>query len=148
MEELVMTKRKWEHLQPLRIPTGWTIMFHKLENLEPEEISPHDDIWLFSFTQDILYMYTIIKQKSYGQLYEQKLSIDLGWYPDGEPNGSFHLLALLNDNWEAPLLEFSSRSKKIIVEMIEQWIFEEFMPLHFINEAVFRKNHSHVSDIS
>lgn len=28
----------WKRLQPLRIPGGWTVMFHKLEDLEPEEL--------------------------------------------------------------------------------------------------------------
>ncbi len=37
----------WKRLQPLRIPGGWTVMFHKLEDLEPEELPPEDRDWLF-----------------------------------------------------------------------------------------------------
>ena len=92
----------WECLQPLRIPSGWTIMFNKLENMEPKEISPEDKIWLYAYTEDILYMYTNISQKNNKKTEEQKLAIDLGWYPDGDPNGSFRLLAILDDNWETP----------------------------------------------
>ena len=39
----------WKRLQPLRIPGGWTVMFHKLEDLEPEELPPEDRDWLFLF---------------------------------------------------------------------------------------------------
>ena len=55
-------------------------------------------------------------------LEKQKLGIDLGWYPDGDSAGSFLLQAVLNDNWMSPLLEFTSRSKKDVVNMLEKWL--------------------------
>ncbi len=138
-----MTEEKWwKNMQPLRIPTGWTVLFNKLENIEPEELSNQDRTWLFTFNEDILYLYTKTQRKRNNQIEEQKLGIDLGWYPDGDPNGSFQLVAILNDNWSFPLLQFSSRSKKDVVDMLEQWLFQEFMPPNsFIDEEVFRRNH-------
>ncbi len=97
----------WQHLQPPRIPSGWTIMINKLEDIEPEELSPEDKIWLYAYTEDILYMYTNMSRKKNKELETQTLVIDLGWYPDSDPKGTFRLLAILNDNWENPLLEFS-----------------------------------------
>ena len=131
----------WQHLQPLRIPSGWTIMINKLEDIEPEELSPEDKIWLYAYTEDILYMYTNMSRKKNKKLETQTLVIDLGWYPDSEPKGTFRLLAILNDNWENPLLEFSSRNKKEVVERLEKWLFEEFMPRGYIEEKLFRRNH-------
>ena len=128
-------------IQPLRIPGGWTIVFNKLEDMEPDDLDCNDRIWLFAFTQDILYMYADLSRKRDKRLEKQKLGIDLGWYPDGDPTGSFCLQAILNDNWETPLLSYSSRSKKEIVEQLEQWLFHEFMPIYFIEENIFRKNH-------
>lgn len=87
-------------------------------------------------------MYTKQKRRRNKQIEEQTLAIDLGWYPDREPTGNFRLVALLNDNWQSPLLEFSSRSKQEIIEVLEQWLFEKFMLYRFIEEDVFRKFHS------
>lgn len=123
-----MGENSWQHLQPLRIPGGWTVVFNKFENLEPEELDEQDERWLSAFNEDILYMYAASSRKRNGEIEQQKLALDLGWYPDGEPGGKYRLLAILNDNWEQPLLEFSSRSKKKIAEMIELWLFQELMP--------------------
>ena len=136
-----MNEQDYKRLQPLRIPTGWTMLFNKLEDVEPEELQEQDRRWLFLFTEDILLMRANMHRRKNGKLEEQKLMIDLGWYPDGESTGNFRLVAVLNDNWEYPLLKFSSRSKVEIVNRIEKWLFQEFMPLDFIEEAVFRKKH-------
>ena len=114
-------------MQPLRIPPGWTFMFNKLTDIEPETLNKQDKIWLFAFTQDIMYMYAVMKRKQNHQMEEQKLSIDLGWYPDGDPDGHFRMVALINDCWEKPLLELISRSKREVVETLEQWLFQELM---------------------
>ena len=134
-----MKDKSWMSLQPLRIPLGWTIGINKLENLEPQELSGDDESWLYDFTEDILWIHRTNQRKKNKQFEEQTLSIDLGWYPDGDPAGSFRLVAILNDNWDSPLLEFSSRSKQEVVEMMEQWLFQEFMPPYFIEEENFRK---------
>ena len=117
-------------MQPLRIPGGWTVLYNKLEDLEPEELPPDDRGWLFSFNEDILHIYTTARRKRNKQVETQKLVLDLGWYPDGDPSGSFRLEAILNDDWINPLLTFSSRSKQESVDTLEYWLFHEFMPLY------------------
>lgn len=130
------------NLQPLRIPDGWTVVFNKFEDIDPESVSKSDkDTWLFAFSEDILYIRSETSRKQNKQLELQTLGIDLGWYPEGDPNGSFTLYAILNEDWEKPLLTFSSRCKDDIVRTLEKWLFVEFMPKHFINEEIFRKNH-------
>lgn len=131
----------WKYMQPLRIPGGWTVLYNKLEDLEPEELPPDDRGWLFSFNEDIFHIYTTARRKRNKQVETQKLVLDLGWYPDGDPSGSFRLEAILNDDWINPLLTFSSRSKQEIVDTLEYWLFHEFMPLYFIEEDIFRRNH-------
>lgn len=39
----------WKKLYPIRIPSGWSLIFHKLEMLEPDEIDKEDRAWLFHF---------------------------------------------------------------------------------------------------
>lgn len=137
-----MDENNWQHLQPLRVPGGWTIDYNKLENVEPQKLDEQDKLWLFAFTEDILLMHKISSRKRNGMMEQQRLQLDLGWYPDGEPDGAFLLQAILNDNWENPLLVFRSKSKDAIVKMLEKWLFQEFMPPgRFIEEQAFRKNH-------
>ena len=49
--------------------------------------------WLFAFSEDILYIRSETSRKQNKQLELQTLGIDLGWYPEGDPNGSFTLYA-------------------------------------------------------
>lgn len=129
------------NLQPLRIPPNWTIKLNKLKDIDPETLAPEDENWLFDFNEDIIYMESQIARKRDRQLEEQKLGIDLGWYPDGEPEGSFLLQAVLNEDWVDPLMKFSSRSKDEIVKTLEKWLWEDFMPVRFIDGEYFHKTH-------
>lgn len=128
-------------LQPLRIPPNWTIKLNKLKDIDPETLAPEDENWLFAFNEDIIYMESQITRKRDRQIEEQKLGIDLGWYPDGEPEGSFLLQAVLNEDWVDPLIKFSSRSKDEIVKTLEKWLWEDFMPVRFIDGEYFHKTH-------
>lgn len=136
-----MMEKSWEYLQPFRMPGGWTIVFNKFEDLEPASLPPEDRRWLFTFVEDILYLYTDHRRRRNRQEETQRLTIDLGWYPDGDPGGCFRLEAILNEDWINPLLIFESRSKQEIVDTLEFWLFHEFMPNYFIDEGVFRRNH-------
>lgn len=129
------------NLQPLRIPANWTIKLNKLTDIDPETLAPEDENWLFAFNEDIIYMESQISRKRDRQLEEQKLGIDLGWYPDGEPEGSFLLQAVLNEDWVDPLMKFSSRSKDEIVKTLEKWLWKDFMPVRFIDGEYFHKTH-------
>lgn len=116
-------------IQPLRIPGGWTVVFNEFTDIEPMEIpAENEEMWLYNFSEDLLYISTEMTRKWDKQTQKQTLGIDLGWYPEGDPNGSFKLQAILDDNWENPLLEFSSRSKDEIVQTLEKWLFRKFMP--------------------
>ena len=91
------------------------MIFNKFEDIDPETLPAEDEAWLFAFNEDILYM---CKQTE-----KQELALDLGWYPDGDPDGQFVLQAILNGDWNKPLLEFCSRSKDEIVRMLEKWLW-------------------------
>ena len=44
-------------LQPIRIPSGWEVLFNNLTELEPDDVpKTADEIWNFQFVQDILYI--------------------------------------------------------------------------------------------
>lgn len=135
-----MSSPYYKNLQPLRITSGWTVEYNKFMDIEPEELNKNDDKWLFIFVEDILQIKTNLTHNVNKQIKQQQLIIDLGWYSDGDPSGNFRLVTILNNNWEFPLLQFTSRSKKDIVDTLEYWLFEIFCNIYFIeNEQNFRK---------
>lgn len=116
-------------------------MFNQFSTLDPETLPPEDRKWLVFFVEDILHIYTDHTRKRNKRVETQRLAIDLGWYPDGDPEGAFRLEAILDGDWINPLLSFTSRSRQEIVDTLECWLFREFMPNYFIEEEVFRRNH-------
>ena len=83
--------------------------------------------WMTVFVQDILHMTYKNTQKRNKKIEEQTVSIDLGWYPDGD--------------WEYPILDFSSRNRAAIIETLEEWLFNELHYCNFIDPNAFRKAH-------
>lgn len=45
--------------------------------------------------------------------------LDLGWYPDADPNGSYRL-TLLRGDWDNVVLRFESKDRQKIRDVIEQ----------------------------
>ena len=127
----------WKNLQPLRIPPFWELVWNKLDVLEPNNLSEDDPAWQFTLVEDILYM----RQKREINKQVQIISIDLGWYPDGDPQGEYRLVAFLNDDIMNPILEFTSRSTQEIVETLEYWLFGCVPYCQLIDEKSFRKRH-------
>ena len=125
-------KTWWKKLYPLRIQPGWSFLYNKLADLEPDNLSEDDPAWLFTLVQDILYMRKENRK--------QTVAIDLGWYPEGDPHGAYRLVAVLNDDFLNPILEYTSRSTQEIVDTMEYWLFE-CLPCSTIDEKSFRNLH-------
>ena len=103
-------------LQPLRIYAGWTVSYNAFSDIEPySDIKvvglPDEDVWEL-FTQDLLQ----IKYERRGIL------IDLGWTPEADPEGSYELTILENEDWDNPLYHYESKSKDDIVKKINYWL--------------------------
>lgn len=100
-------------LQPLRIQAGWKIIYN---NFTEYDIHIHDKKDSFELHEDLL------------QLYHEKanLLIDLGWYPSYDINGNYLLLLVQNSQWNCPLEQISSTSKKEIIAYIEKWVCHDF----------------------
>ncbi|PNV60641.1 hypothetical protein C0033_17920 [Clostridium sp. chh4-2] len=121
-------------LQPIRIPSGWEVLFNNLTELEPDDVpKTADEIWNFQFVQDILYIRNRRTRKKDHKVYEHELGIDLGWYPDGDPEGFFRLVVVKDGDWENPLRQLESRKKAEIVSQMEEWLLE-FSGTQWMNE--------------
>jgi len=97
--------------QPLRITSGWTVTLHELLELDPETLDPTDERWKL-FEESLL------------QLHDQNrnLVIDVGWYQESEPSGSFHLRLIRDRNWGQPVAEWRGRSLPALVAQLEELI--------------------------
>lgn len=102
-------------LQPLRISSGWKVVYNTFSEYEPDKDS---EDYSYELSEDLL------------QLENQNLCLDLGWYPEGDINGSYKL-CLVDTNvdlpFETPLVCFNSKSKKEIISMIECWTDYDFV---------------------
>lgn len=97
-------------LQPLRIPPGWEVVLNRFLEWDVEDWSVKNENWL-DLTEDIAYF------RRKGRRHE--VGIDLGWYPDMDPQGAFHVRAMLDERWEKPMKEYVTRERKEAVKIIE-----------------------------
>lgn len=119
-------KKMWKSLKPFRLAPNWKIIWNKLEDVEPDRTAPDDPRWLFTFVQDMTYIVTEYSYKENRQTVTHTLAIDLGWYPEGDVHGQYALSAILDDDWDNPVLTAKTRSTREIADTMELWMFEEF----------------------
>ena len=104
-------------LQSLKMPGGWEIVINKFLDVDVTEYDADDLIWI-DFTQDILYIKRNTTKK------EERFGLDLGWYPDNDPEGEFCLNVIKDDDFINPIETFLSRNKDEIVKKIEEYLVE------------------------
>ncbi|WP_013321363.1 hypothetical protein [Gloeothece verrucosa] len=106
-------------LQQLQIPTGWNVVCHQFYDVEPDSSIfniqvkglLNENIWEL-FIEDLLQL----------QNSQYNLILDLGWYPEGDPNGCYKLILIQHQDWEAPLATYQSKKKDEIVNKINLWL--------------------------
>ncbi|WP_396335470.1 hypothetical protein [Bacillus sp. IG6] len=92
----------------LRIPQGWTVSYNKLIDIDPDQLEEDSDDW-FNFTSSLLQL----------EHKESRLILDVGWYEDIEPSGTFYVLLIKNLDWENPLEDMDTRRPEKLVSQIE-----------------------------
>lgn len=94
-----------EPLQALRITPGWTVQYNKFWEVDAD----HPDAWTL-LAESLLQL----RHQRYNRL------LDLGWYPEGEPDGRF-LMRLYEGDFTGRLLrKEESQSRAEIVSVIER----------------------------
>ena len=107
-------------LIPLRIPAGWLVTRNHFIHVSPNDVRESQDYLDYPFVEDAL-------QFTNARL---QLTLDLGWYPGGEPSGQYRLLLVKHnellgdtssvaDEWEHPLIDYCSRDQALIASKIE-----------------------------
>lgn len=101
-------------LQPLRIPAGWSVKYNMFSEYDLDKDGAE---YSYELCEDLL------------QLENQNLLIDLGWYPQGDIEGSYQLYLIDKTNnfsFDSPLKVFKSKSKQEIIYRIEYWTNYDF----------------------
>ncbi|OAS21567.1 hypothetical protein [Paenibacillus oryzisoli] len=100
-------------LVPLCVPTGWKVRFNEFTDIDSDSFvdENHEHVW--EFKQDLLQF-----------VYEENRTLDLGWYPEFNPEGKYKLVLIdsmneIQPDWENPTYVFESRKSKEIIEKIE-----------------------------
>ena len=100
-------------LVPLRVPSGWKIIFNDFTEADSDLFVDENHEQLWEFKEDLLQF-----------KYEEKRTLDLGWYPEFKPEGRYKLMLIDSaskeqPDWEKPIYVFESRKTKDIIEKIE-----------------------------
>ena len=109
------------NLQPLKIPSGWTVVWNLLTETDPTEETIHE------FAGSLLLVNSSTRLKA----------IDVCWQPEADINGAYRLQVVLllpkfnskkntieyEGVWEAPELEFITQNRLELVEKLNDLLF-------------------------
>jgi hypothetical protein len=111
---LTLSASGMEHrLQPLRIPTGWTVAYNDLHEIDPSDVA-EDDRYTF-LKEDLLQM----KQEHFNRL------LDVGWYPSGNlADGAYGLVVYEGDFHGKLLFELRTADRAQLVAEVERLLQE------------------------
>ncbi len=105
-------------LTPLRVPAGWLVRYNTLVEFPPNQpLTAEDYRWYH--TEDLLQMSSCKLVDGVWQVDREGFLVDLGWYPDGEPNGTYGLIVVRPDFHGETVLDAQHRDQRIICEAIE-----------------------------
>ena len=99
-------------LVPLRIPSGWEVVFNNLVELPPVErlTAEERDTYL---AQDLLSLRSSAPAGSPSAGY----TIDVGWSPDGDASGSYGL-RVVGKSWSDVVIHLDSAQVEVIRDAI------------------------------
>ncbi|MFJ9288756.1 hypothetical protein [Bacillus halotolerans] len=115
LEDLKPLTQQVPNFLRLKIPAGWTVDYITLKDTDPETLEANDDAWLFDFNQDLLQ----ISHKT------KKLLLDVGWYPEGDPTGSYGIELIKNEDWDNSLEEVRCTDLKELSKQLDYIFMKE-----------------------
>ncbi|MED3728297.1 hypothetical protein [Priestia filamentosa] len=106
------TKTPYNYI-PLRLPSGWKVLYNTCINIDPDTLNEKDDQWL-NFTDELLFL-------GYD---DGRILIDIGWEPEASPDGYYSLGLVIDDDWENLEKLLHIRRPEKLVEAIEDIMVE------------------------
>lgn len=111
-------------LVALRIPNDWAVTYNRFYEAAPviNTESGHLENWS-AFTSRLLNIHLLPRQS--GTInYKYALQIEVGWYPDADPRGSYRATLVANspaDVWQE-VLRYTHLNRDEIVRQIYEWM--------------------------
>ena len=100
----------YNNLQFKSFPPEWKVIWNNLTDLDPLLSSEDDTELWWNFTEDLLQL----------QYQTENIIIDLGWYPDCDPKGTFKIFFMKDYDWKNAIDYFETRSKSKAISKIEE----------------------------
>ena len=99
--------------KPIRVPAGWKIHSYRLQDVQPSEVLkiegyPNTKGWLI-FDSELLFF----------EYEKRNLILDMGWFPQSDPNGEFILRIIKNEKWSEREIICETRDLNEITSVIE-----------------------------
>ncbi len=105
-------------LVPLNIPSGWAVLHNTFGDRDPiiqnGWIVNHD-----CYSEDLLLIQSLKVQDNQWKIDPESYQIKLGWYPQSDPNGCYHL-QLLQAHQNSVVFEYKSKKRSAIRPVIER----------------------------
>ena len=108
----------YQKLIPFKIPSGWAVIYNSFGYEEPIIVNKriiNDEF----YNEDLLSIELIKFNGDNWITDENNYTIDLGWYPEADPNGNYRLV-LLKEDWDNIIVEIESKHHQKIANVIEQ----------------------------
>lgn len=111
-------------LVPLRIPSGWAVVFNIFVEFDEGEPCAGNDAAVY-LSEDILSIEPIVFSGGRWVNDPGGWLLDLGWSPPGDIDGEY-VLTVLPGGWDDPTAVFRSRSWRAVQRAIDQ-AFQEII---------------------
>lgn len=105
-------------LVSLRVPSGWAVIINHFGDEDPVVRDGRivNDQY---YNEDLLSIETIRYEPGRWVNDPEGHAIDLGWYPESDPDGHYRLV-LLRGDWDHVVVEIESRDRQVIHTAIEE----------------------------
>lgn len=108
----------YHQLFPLKVPSGWAILKHSFGDEDPIVVNGAIVNDAF-YSEDLLSIEPLRFDGTSWFTDESGYVLDLGWYPEADPQGCYRL-TLLKEDWNHIVSQFESRNRYEIHQLIER----------------------------
>ena len=105
-------------LMPLRIPSTWAILHNSFGDEDPI-VRDESIVNSEYYNEDLLWIQRIQPTSTNWVTDPNGHILDLGWYPDADPKGTYRI-TLIRGNWSNELLKYESKERQKIRAIIER----------------------------
>lgn len=109
-----------QKLMSLKIPATWAILYNSFGDEDPDVCDGtiiNDEY----YNEDLLAMQRLQRGDAGWFTGSNGYTLDLGWYPEANPDGHFRLVLVYGD-WDNVIAEFESKDRREVQAKIECYL--------------------------